>query len=47
MMSTQMSEEDWDQTLLVFRGCYRVEGAGQWTIGRFGKPCIFTVENVR
>ena len=47
-MSTQMSEEDWDHTLAVFRACLPRRGRKGQDDRRFLEALhFFTVENVR
>jgi transposase len=47
-MSTQMSEEDWEHTLMVFRACLPARGRKAADDRRFLEALhFFTVENVR
>ena len=47
-MSTQMSEEDWEHTLLVFRACLPSRGRKAENDRKFLEAMhFFTVENVR
>ncbi len=47
-MSTQMSEEDWEHTLMVFRACLPRRGRKAVDDRRFLEAMhFFTVENVR
>jgi transposase len=47
-MSTQMSEEDWEHTLMVFRACLPRRGRKAADDRRFLEALhFFTVENVR
>ena len=47
-MSTRMSEEDWDHTMLVFRACLPRRGRKAADDRRFLEALhFFTVENVR
>lgn len=47
-MSTKMSEQDWEHTLLVFRACLPRRGRKAADGGRFLESLhFFTVENVR